>query len=131
MCDSRLTEMISHIAPHYLQSRGHRSIMTPINLCFDSINYQFESESHCDSLEPVISSSKRIFRDHNPIFCGDCRVEFEFSRSLSSQLSYQSSQVESSGSSNPILFQFNCTSHRNSKFSACIQSVCCLDSVSD
>jgi hypothetical protein len=42
--------------------------MTPINLYFDSINYQFESESHCDSLEPVISSSKRILRDHNPVF---------------------------------------------------------------
>jgi hypothetical protein len=42
--------------------------MTLINLCFDSINYQFESESHCDILEPVISSRKRIFRDHNLVF---------------------------------------------------------------
>jgi hypothetical protein len=130
MCDSRLTEVISHIAPHYLQSRGHISIMTPINLCFDSINYQFESKSHCDSLEPVISSSKCILRGHNPIFCGDCQVELEFSRWLSSQLSYQSSQVESSGSLNSILFQFDFISHLNSKFSACIQSICCLDSVS-
>jgi hypothetical protein len=57
-------------------------------------------------------------------------VEFEFSRWLSSQLSYQSSQVESSGSLNSILFQFNFISHLNSKFLACIQLVYCLDSVS-
>jgi hypothetical protein len=104
--------------------------MTPINLCFDSTSYQFESESHCYSLEPVISSSKHIFIDHNPIFCGDCQVEFKFRRSLSSQLSYQSIEVESSGSSNSILSQFDFISHLNSKFPACIQSVCCLDSVS-
>jgi hypothetical protein len=29
---SRLTEMISHVAPHHFQSRVHKSIMTPINL---------------------------------------------------------------------------------------------------
>jgi hypothetical protein len=92
--------------------------MTPINLCFDSMNYQFESESHCDSLESVISSSKRIFRDHNPIFV--VIVEWSSNSADRYQANFHTNQAKSSHQVVRIPYCFNLIVHltetRNLRF---------------